>query len=102
MSPADAAPNGNHMYLYLQNGQENVVKYDDCSSHFRLWYPEQVAMSVMYSTPSSLSSISFNNGPLCKCLLALYCIWPPAVDNSDSPSVVEQLQQGHHLFPILY
>ena len=29
MSPVGAAPNGNLVYLYLPNGQENVLKYED-------------------------------------------------------------------------
>ena len=37
MSPDGAKTNGNFMYLYLPNGQKNVVKCDDCSSSFRLW-----------------------------------------------------------------
>ena len=32
MSPASAALNGKCLYLYLPNGQANVVKYDDCLS----------------------------------------------------------------------
>ena len=28
MSPVGGAPNGSHLYLYLQNWCENVVKYD--------------------------------------------------------------------------
>ena len=36
MSNAGATSNGNHMYLYLANGQENMVKYGDCLSNFRL------------------------------------------------------------------
>ena len=35
MSPAGTTPNGNGMYLYLPNGHENVVKYDDCLYNFR-------------------------------------------------------------------
>ena len=36
MSPPGTTTNGNHMYLYLSNGQENVVKYEESSSDFRL------------------------------------------------------------------
>ena len=42
----------------------NVVKYDDCPSKFRLWYPEPASMSVRYLTPASLCRISLNLGLL--------------------------------------
>ena len=36
MSPARAALNGDFIYLYLSNGQENIVKYDAFSFSYRL------------------------------------------------------------------
>ena len=37
MCSVGAGLNGSLMYLYLPNGQENVVNYDDFSSRFWLW-----------------------------------------------------------------
>ena len=37
MLPTGVTPNSSCIYLYLPNGQEKVVKYDDCSSNFRSW-----------------------------------------------------------------
>ena len=72
MLPAGAAPKGKHLYLYLSNGQANVVKYDDCLSNFRLWYPKLALVMDMYCTLLSFGSISFSVGyyhkavtPLC-------------------------------------
>ena len=65
MSPSCATPNGNFMYLYLPNGQENVVKYDNYSFNFRLGLPKPASMSVRYLTPASFSRIVFNVGTLC-------------------------------------
>ena len=48
------------MYLYLPNGQEKVIKYEDYSSRFRLWYPELASINVRYFTPGSLGKILFN------------------------------------------
>ena len=45
-SPAGATPNGSHLYLYLTKGQEKVVKDDDHSSTFNLWYIELVLIGV--------------------------------------------------------
>ena len=64
MSPSDATLNGNHVYLYLPNGQGNVFKYD-CSSNFRLWLLELTSVSVRYLTPASLGRVLLNIGPLC-------------------------------------
>ena len=46
-----------------------MVKYDDCLSNFRLWYPELTLMMDMYCTLLSLGSISFSVGPLCISLI---------------------------------
>ena len=35
-----ASPTSSHLYLYLSNWHANMLKYDDCSSSFRLWYLE--------------------------------------------------------------
>ena len=64
MSPTGAALNGSHLYLYLPNWHANVVRYDDFSSNFRLWYPELASIIDIYLTLLSLGSISFNVGPL--------------------------------------
>ena len=69
MLPTSAAPNGSHLYLYLPNGHANVVRYDDFSSNFRLWYPELVCVIYIYFTLLSLGKISFNVGPLCTGLI---------------------------------
>ena len=37
---------GSHIYLYLPKGQEKVVRYDDCSPSFKLWYPELALMGM--------------------------------------------------------
>ena len=68
ISPTGTAPNGSHLYLYLPNWQANVVRYDDFSSNFRLWYPELATMIDMYLTLLSLCNMSFNVGPLCMSL----------------------------------
>ena len=65
MLPAGTAPNSRCLYLYLPNGQANVVRYNDCISSLRLWYPELTSIMNMYCTLFSLGSISFSVGPLC-------------------------------------
>ena len=65
LSPAGGALNDSLMYLYMPNGQENIVKNDDLSSSFRFWYPEHASIYMTYSMPAKLSSISSNVGPLC-------------------------------------
>ena len=65
MLPTGAALKGKCLYLYLPNGQANVVKYDNCLSNLRLWYPELTLMMDMYCTLLSFSSILFSVGPLC-------------------------------------
>ena len=69
ISPAGTAPNRDHLYQYLPNWQVNVVRYDDFSSNYRLWYPELASIIDKYLTSLSLSSISFNVGPLCMGLI---------------------------------
>ena len=64
MSPTGAALNGGCLYLYLPNWHVNVVRYDNFSSNFRLWYPELASITDIYLTLLSLGSISFNVGPL--------------------------------------
>ena len=36
--PAGATINGSHIYLYLPKGQQKAVRYNDCSSNFKLFY----------------------------------------------------------------
>ena len=52
------------MYLYMPNGQENIVKYKDHTSCFKLCKPEPTSMSVRYLMPASLGGISFRVLPL--------------------------------------
>ena len=65
ISPTGTAPNGSHLYLYLPNWHANVVRNNDFSSNFRLWYPELASIIDKYLTLLSLGSILFNVGPLC-------------------------------------
>ena len=46
ISAFDAIPMGSQMYLYLPKGQEQVVKYDNCSSSFKLWYLQLTSIST--------------------------------------------------------
>ena len=47
-SPTGATSNGNLSNLYLPNWHANVVKYDNLSSGFRLWYPELASLRERY------------------------------------------------------
>ena len=69
MSPTGAAVNRSHLHLYLPKGHMNVVRYDDFSFNFRLWYPELASIIDIYFTLLSLGSISFNVGPPCTGLI---------------------------------
>ena len=51
------------MYLYLPKGEERV-KYDDCVSSIKLWYPEFALMSFKYLTHANLGKMSLRDGPL--------------------------------------
>ena len=64
MSPAGAAPNGRHLYLYLPNWHVNV-RYADFSPSFRLWHPELASIRERYFALLSFGRISFRVGPLC-------------------------------------
>ena len=68
LSPAGAAPNGSHLYLYLPNQQANV-RYDDLLSSLRLWYLELASMSERYLTLLSFGYMSFSMGSLCMGLI---------------------------------
>ena len=46
--PAGAAPKGRCLYQYLPNGHANMVRYDDCISNHRLWYPELASIIDMH------------------------------------------------------
>ena len=46
MSPADAALNGNLIYLYLPNWHANATWYEHMFSSFSLWYLELASISV--------------------------------------------------------
>ena len=69
MSPTGAALNRGYLYLYLPNGHANVLRYDDFSSNFRLWYSELASIIDRYFILLSLGIISFNMGPLCTGLI---------------------------------
>ena len=69
MSPIGTTPNGNHMYLYMQNGQENVVNYDSLSN-FSLLKSSGDIMRVRCLAHASLGRISFNVGPLLTSLIS--------------------------------
>ena len=58
--------------LNLPNWCTNVVRYDDLSSNFRLWYREVASMIDIYLTLLSLGSISFSEGPLCTGLINVW------------------------------
>ena len=72
MSSTCSAPNGSCLYLYLPNWQANVVRYNDFSSNFKLWYPELASIIDKYLTLLSLGSILFNVWPLC---IGLINVW---------------------------
>ena len=77
MLPTGAAPNSNCLSLYLPNWYANVVRYDDLSSNFRLWYPELASMSDRYLTLLSFDNMSFSIGLLCMGLISAWfsCAW---------------------------
>ena len=62
-SPADATPNGSHMYLYVPEGQEKVVSYDGCSSSFKL-YSELMLISMSHLTQASQCKMLLRVRPL--------------------------------------
>ena len=62
LSTTGAAPNGSCLYQYQPNGHANVVRYDDFSSNFILWYPELASITDIYVTLLNLGSMSFNVG----------------------------------------
>ena len=63
--PTGAALKGKHLYQYLQNGHENMVRNDECVSNHRLWYPDLALMIDMYCTLFNLGNISLSVRPLC-------------------------------------
>ena len=69
ISPVGVVPNGNPWYLYLPNWHANVVKYDDLSSTFKLWYPELVSIKEIYCTLFNFGNISLSVGPICTSLI---------------------------------
>ena len=68
MSPEGAALNGNILYLYLPYWHANVVRYDDLSSSFNLWYSELTSIRKRYCTLFNFVKISFTVGSLCTSL----------------------------------
>ena len=64
MLPAGTAPNSSHLYQYQPNGHVNVVRYDDFSSDFKVWYPKLASTIDIYFTLLSLGSMLVNMGPL--------------------------------------
>ena len=63
MSDAGTAPKGKHLYQYLPNGHENMVRYDNCVSNCRLWYPDPTSMIDMCCTLFSLGNILLGADP---------------------------------------
>ena len=59
-----AGRNGNLLYLYLPNWHVNVVKYDDLSSSFKLWYPEPASIRERYCTLFDFGNILLSIGSL--------------------------------------
>ena len=72
MSPAGAAPIGSDLYLYLPNWHANVIRYDDLSSNFSLWYLELASMSDRYLKLLGFGHMSFSLGPLCMGLISAW------------------------------
>ena len=64
MSPVGAAPNDNLLYLYLPNWHANVVKYDDLSSSFKVWYPKFASIRERYCTWFIFGNLSLSIGPV--------------------------------------
>ena len=62
--PATAAPSSSYLYFYFPNCHENVVRNDDLSSSFRLWYAGLASITVRYFAFVNLWYILFN-------------VWPP-------------------------
>ena len=62
MSPASAALNGNRLYLYLPNWHANIMRYDDLSSSFKLWYLELTSLRERYFTLLSFGSMTLSVG----------------------------------------
>ena len=64
MSPASAAPNQGHLYLYLPNWYENVVRFGDWSSNLNIGYLELASVRDKYFALVSFWNISFSRGLL--------------------------------------
>ena len=60
-----AAPSSSLLYLYLPNCHANVVRYDDLSSRFKLWYPKLASIRERYCILFNFGNISLTVGPLC-------------------------------------
>ena len=69
MSPAGASQNERCLYLYLPNWHANIVRYNDLSSNFRLWYLELASMIDIYLILLSFGNMLFSMGPLCIALI---------------------------------
>ena len=64
ISPFVTAPNGNPLHLYLADWHAHVVRYDDLSSNFKLWYPDVASIRERYCALFNLQNISLSIGPL--------------------------------------
>ena len=69
MWPAGVAPNSSHLYLHHPNWHVNVVRYNDLSSNFRLWYRDLASISERSLTLLSFGIMLLNVGPLCMGLI---------------------------------
>ena len=81
MLSAGATPNGSHLYLYPPNWHAIVLRYDDLSSNFRLWYLELASMINMYLTLLSFGNMSFSIGPLS---MGLINVWSSHAESKHS------------------
>ena len=69
MSAAETAPNSRPAYMYLPNWHTNVVRYDDFSLSFMLWYPEFASICVWNPMPPNSGNTTLTVEPLCPGLI---------------------------------
>ena len=66
--PLGVALSSSLIYLYLPNVHNRMVRYDDFSLSFKLWYLELMYMSVRDLTCTNLGRMSLTVSPLCTVL----------------------------------
>ena len=99
MSPTGAAPNRSHLYQYWPNGHANVVRYDNFSSNFKLWYPELASIIDIYFTLLSLGIMSFNMGHLSTDLINAWVNLAGSKHNLTSYHLLWVLTQSYYITP---